>query len=634
MAQTSLSSKLVIILHADVVDSTSLVQLDKQIAHQRIQDSFHQLSKAIESYQGQVLELRGDALLATFEHAADAVIAALSFQTDHSFIVNQLKDDLQPLVRIGIAMGEVVIADNTVTGAGVVQAQRIEQLAGSGGVCISAVIHEALSKQLPFDFQNLGEQSLKGFDHMVHVYRVQLRPNQSIPSPELSNKRRSLWKNPLALAGVIALLLSVTIVTVHQFYSPKNDFEPADQNRLVFNLPKKPSIAVLPFDNLSGDPNQDFLAIGFSEDIVTSLANQSGLFVISGSTTSKFNGENYTAKEVSEALGVRYILKGNMQRDNEKIRINAQLIDAIDGRFVWSDRYDRNLTDLFSVRDKITLKIIANVGAHLEYGESDKARSNETDSLDAWLLQREGWRLVMKLNQQDNIKGRKLLQQAIEIDPKYALAYANLGTAYRFDYQLHLSNDRQSAIKKAFDLYQKALDIDPANGLVMASFASWYLTTGDIEKAVKIASSAVELEPSNYFVHGFYGMALTHSGSVDKAIEELELSVRLSPRGPDWVLFKLSEAYLMDGNAKKAVVVAKSLLDRPPSSPSNKNIAHINHALALNELGRIEEARGEVSSAIQTFPKRTVAVWEKQRPYSNKELQENWSSVLKSLGMP
>ena len=174
--------------------STALVQQDKQLAHERIQDSFQRFSNTIEKYQGQVLELRGDALLAEFERAADAVSAALSFQADQAYYNDSLKDDLRPTIRVGIAIGEVVIADNTVTGAGVVQAQRIEQLANSGGVCITAAILEALSKRLPFDFKNLGEQNLKGFDHSVHVYQVALKPGGSIPLSEESNQPETLLK--------------------------------------------------------------------------------------------------------------------------------------------------------------------------------------------------------------------------------------------------------------------------------------------------------------------------------------------------------------------------------------------------------------------------------------------------------
>jgi class 3 adenylate cyclase len=191
MEKDRLSGKLAVILHADVAGSTALVQQDKRLAHERIQDTFQRFGTSIEKYQGHVVELRGDALLAEFERASDAVSAALSFQSDHTYHISRLKDDLRPTVRVGIAMGEVIIADNTVTGAGVVQAQRVEQLADPGGVCITAAIHESLSKRMPFDLDDLGEQVLKGFDVPVRVYRVELSANLSIPSPQQNLKSES-----------------------------------------------------------------------------------------------------------------------------------------------------------------------------------------------------------------------------------------------------------------------------------------------------------------------------------------------------------------------------------------------------------------------------------------------------------
>ena len=197
MAKDRLAGTLAVILHADIAGSTTLVQQDKQLAHERIQDTFRRFSDTIGKYQGQVLELRGDALLAEFEHAYDAVSAALSFQVDHAYYIDRLKDDLRPTVRVGIAMGEVIIADSTVTGAGVVQAQRVEQLADPGGVCVTAAIQEALSKTMPLDLENLGEKSLKGFDFPVRVFRVELRSGESIPPPQEGSQPEAVRRQNL-----------------------------------------------------------------------------------------------------------------------------------------------------------------------------------------------------------------------------------------------------------------------------------------------------------------------------------------------------------------------------------------------------------------------------------------------------
>ncbi len=234
MAKDSLSGKLAVILHADVAGSTELVQQDKELAHERIQDAFLRFSTTIEKYQGHVVELRGDALLAEFERASDAVSAALSFQSDHAYYNSQLKDDLRPTVRVGIAMGEVIIANGTVTGAGVVQAQRIEQLADPGGVCITASIHEALSKRMPLDIENLGEKTLKGFDYPVRVYRVRLKDGESLSKSDIPTKNKSITR--VAAIGIILVLLGgIGLLAWNQFGAP--DFEPLDPDAMAQPLP-------------------------------------------------------------------------------------------------------------------------------------------------------------------------------------------------------------------------------------------------------------------------------------------------------------------------------------------------------------------------------------------------------------
>jgi class 3 adenylate cyclase len=210
MAKDSLSGKLAVILHADVAGSTALVQQDEQLAHERILDTFQRFSNTIQKYRGKVLELRGDALLAKFDRASDAVSAALSFQVDHAYYNDQIKDDLRPTVRVGISMGEVIISDSTVTGSGVVQAQRVEQLADPGGVCITEAIHEALSKRMPFNLENLGEQILKGFDYTTQIYRVGIRPGESIPPPEKSSRHDAPPNARRLIVAVVTIVLVVT----------------------------------------------------------------------------------------------------------------------------------------------------------------------------------------------------------------------------------------------------------------------------------------------------------------------------------------------------------------------------------------------------------------------------------------
>ena len=277
MEEDSLSRKLAVILHADVVGSTGLVRINETLAHERIQNTFQRFSTTIDSYVGITHELRGDALVAEFKRASDAVAAALTFQAENTQFNAKLEDEIQPQLRIGISMGEVVIADNTITGAGVVLAQRLEQLAEPGGVCIQGAAYETVPQRLPFEYESLGEQQVKGFEEPVRAYAVSLKSGESIPPPEVlamsGAAQRERQKQRWIVAGGMALVVIVGGgLAWFQPWVPRE--APASIERMTFPLPDKPSIVGLPFDNLSGDPSLDYFSDGITEDLITELARQ------------------------------------------------------------------------------------------------------------------------------------------------------------------------------------------------------------------------------------------------------------------------------------------------------------------------------------------------------------------------
>ena len=330
MADQDISRKLAVIVHADVVDSTTLVQRGETLTHKRIIDAFKRLSTIIQDYGGTVHEVRGDALVAEFARASDAVCAVLDFQQHHTESLKQFDDEIKPAIRIGISLGEVVFADNTVTGTGVVLAQRIEQLAEPGGLCITAAIHEALPKHMPFDQASIGEQELKGFDELVRVYRVELKPGELIPPPEQSKKADLYLRNwNVVTAAVIAVVIAVGLLFWFKPWEAHED--PASVTRTAFPLPDKPSIAVLPFTNMSDDPQQEYFADGITDDLITDLSQISGLLVISRNSVFVYKDKPTPVQQMAQELGVRYLLEGSMRRVGDRVRINTQLIE-------WDDR--------------------------------------------------------------------------------------------------------------------------------------------------------------------------------------------------------------------------------------------------------------------------------------------------------
>ena len=328
--------QLAVILHADVVGSTVLVQRDETIAHERIRDAFRRFSETIRAYGGTPQELRGDALLATFHRASDAVSASLSFQAGNIHHNEALADDIRPEVRIGIALGEVVIADGTLTGPDVVMAQRVEQLAQPGGICIQGAAHDTIPSRLRIEYTNLGDQEVKGFDDPVHVYAVELKPAEEVPPPEPNKSDGFLPRKGSAISAVVALVLVAGGISWLQPW--KSDVEPADRSKMAYALPDKPSIAVLPFDNLSADKEQEYFSDGVTEGIITDLSKVSGLFVVARNSSFTYKGQPVKVRQVAEELGVRYVLEGSVRRAEEKIRITTQLVDALKGNQIWAER--------------------------------------------------------------------------------------------------------------------------------------------------------------------------------------------------------------------------------------------------------------------------------------------------------
>jgi len=282
---TTPSRKLAVILHADVVGSTALVQRDETLAHARIQAAFQRLANATEAYGGIAHEIRGDALVAEYSRASDAVCAALAFQIEHSGHNQNLADPIRPDLRVGISLGEVVIADGTITGAGVVLAQRLEQLAESGGVVVQGSVSETVPVRLPFAFESLGEQTVKGFDQPVRAFVAKLKPGDPVPAPE-----------------------------PHATGVRQKDLPDDGSGRPALELPDKPSIAVLPFTNMSGDPEQEYFSDGITEDIITELSRFRTLFVIARNSSFAFKGQSVDVKQVARELGVRYVLEGSIRR--------------------------------------------------------------------------------------------------------------------------------------------------------------------------------------------------------------------------------------------------------------------------------------------------------------------------------
>ncbi len=595
MEKDQLSRKLAVILHADVVGSTALVQQNETLAHERIRDAFKRLSESIETYGGLTHEVRGDALVAEFDRASDAVSAALAFQAGHTYLVSRLKDDLRPTLRVGIAMGEVIVADDTVTGTGVVLAQRVEQVADPGGLCITAALHEALPKRMPFDLEDLGEQALKGFDNPVRVYRVELAAGQSVPAPEpKADQRKAAMRKPQYAGVVVVLVLLLGGGVLYWYHAQEPRVEPASIERMAFPLPDKPSIAVLPFLNLSDDKQQEYFADGMTEDLITDISKISGLFVVARNSVFTYKGKAVKVRQAAEELGVRYVMEGSVRRVGDRVRINAQLIDATTGGHLWAERYDGSLEDVFSMQDQITRKIVSALSVTIGDQERVSVETNNPDAYDAYLR---GWERYRLGTPEDLRKAVVDLEKAIELDPEFARAKSALAAALwkimdNLWWMKSLRKDVSLAGERTRLALKEASKTPSALSHQIASERAAFLRKSPAP-ALAEAEKAIALDANDPAGHLAMSGALIKAGRGAEAVESIHTAMRLDPHYPASYLAQLGEAYFVTGDYEKA---AESLHEATLRNPDN-DWSFLYLAAALGQLGREPEAQRALAKA-------------------------------------
>jgi adenylate cyclase len=591
MAKGHLLSKLAVILHADVVGSTALVQHDETVAHERIQDSFCRFSEIIEAYGGVTHELRGDALVAEFDRASDAVCAGIAFQADNSQVNATLEDGVCPEVRIGISLGEVVIADNTITGAGVVLAQRLEQLADPGGMCIQDAAYQSVPKRLPFEYQSQGEQTLKGFEEPVRAYSVTLKAGEVIPAAELVDR-------------------------------------PA---RATLELPNKPSIAVLPFTNISSDSEQEYFSDGITEDIITDLSKVSGLFVIARNSSFVFKGKATNVTQVGKALGVRYVLEGSVRRAGDKLRINAQLIESASGNHLWAERYDGDLADIFALQDQITENVVAALAVTLTRAEQKRSLGKQTQNLHAYDYVLRGNAYHHRMTKEGNIKAKEMFERAIERDPEYAPAYAGLAWVLVHDSNQGWSSDEQRTLKAGLENADRAVVLDDSLAKAHLALADAYCWTKLHEQAVAEGRRAVALDPSYAEGHMALAYYLLVAGHAEEGVEEAQKALRFNPVHANRLYYEvLSACHYMLKQYEAAIEAGEQAVSRDPEHYE----PHMFLASAFAQLEKIDEARRHAQEVMRLNPSFSLRHYAESLPFKNKTDLDHRIAGLRKSGLP
>jgi adenylate cyclase len=630
MADKRLTGKLAVILHADVVGSTALVQQDEHKAHERIHDSFKRFGATISSYHGQVRELRGDALLAEFERASDAVSATLAFQSEQVNHNAQLDDDMRPVLRVGVALGEVIIADNTITGEGVILAQRLEQLSEPGGLCITPAIREALPKRLPFDLKNQGEQRLKGFDEPIGVYRVALRAGASVPTPVREHSGGSSGVSTKLKLVFAALLLIVSAATAYGYISwlPQQDSKPADF--VVQSSVEKPSIAVLPFNNMSGDPEQEYFASGITEDLTTDLSRISGLFVVARNSSFSYKGRSVDVRTVARELGVRYVLEGSVRRIGDQIRINAQLVDGDSGGHVWAERFDGTMADVFALQDHVNRRIVAALKVSLTAADEKRFNKVETNNPDAYDQLLRGIEVYNLFTREAIAQSREMFHQATVLDPGYARAYANVALTYATEVNFFWTQNREESIRLGLEFAGKALALDDSIPQIYLTRSILYLSQRQHLTALEAAQRTIEVHPN--YVDGQATLAFiqSYSGQFEAALETLERTKRINPQGTGIYLEIEGRILFLLARYDDALRILEEAVDRNPGFDR----IHLDLAATYAELGNLDDAAWSVDEALAISPDISLAKERRDAIYLHDSDLEHFIGALRKAGVP
>jgi TolB-like protein/class 3 adenylate cyclase/Flp pilus assembly protein TadD len=553
VAEENVTRKLTTILAADVEGYTRLMRADEEATLRTLGEYRDVIDGLVARHDGRVFSTGGDSVLAEFGSVVEAVRCAISCQEEISSRNAELADDRKLMFRIGINVGDVMVRDGDLFGDGVNVAARLEGLAEAGGVCISGSVFEQIKHKLSLGFEDMGQQEVKNIAEPISAYR--LVPGQASAAATKATKPSDgkRWRMP-AIAVVVAVLAAIAGGALWwQSWAP--DVEPASLEKMVLPLPDKPSIAVLPFDNISNDSDQEYFVEGIAEDIITDLSQISGLFVIARNSSFVYKGRAVDVHTVAEELGVRFVLEGSVRKVGAQVRINAQLIDATTGGHLWAARYDGSLDDVFALQDKVTSEIVAQLKIKLTHDQQNRRERRGTDNADAHDAYLRGSQFYRRYTPEDFSKAIPHLEQAVELDPDYGSAWATLASIYWITYQRGHSWSRivnpnwnnmiswQGARNKAERYLKQAMRSPTPLAHQIESQFSWEYRQFD--RALKEAKQAVALDQNDPAGHLALAWTLIFAGRAEVAIASTETGVRLDPNFPGSYLFALGTAQLM-----------------------------------------------------------------------------------------
>ena len=582
MTEERARRKLTAILSADVKGYSRLMGEDEVGTVQLLKEYREIMAQFIQQHRGRVVDSPGDNVLAEFASVVDATECAVKVQEKLNSLNSDLPENKRMEFRIGINLGDVIEDGARIYGDGINIAARVEGLAYGGGICVSGSVFDQIEGKTPLNYEYLGEQTVKNIKKPVRVYRINVK----------SEKIFVFEREP--------------------------------------ELPDKPSIAVLPFENMSGDPTKEYFSDGLTEEIITGLSNIPSMFVIARNSTFTYKGKPVKVQQVSRELGVKYVLEGSVRSAGERVRITAQLIDGMTGQHLWAERYDRQMKDIFAIQDDITMKIMVAMQVKLTAGEDAFLGAKGTDNLEAYFLFLQAIAYFYEFSKDSNILSRKKLEQAIALEPDYATAHGWLAGTYIFALWLSWDKSPQQSMAKAVEHTQRCLALDDSNADALSIAGALYLVQRQWDKAIAAGERSVELSPNSANNHAMFAMTLKSVGRVNEAIAMIEKAIRLNPMTPEWYLHELGTYYRLQGRYEEAIAILKKNLDHNPDYLTSR----INLTATYSMAGELDQARTEAKEVLRKIPDFSAEQFMKGFPYKDQKIIDDFIDNLCKAGLP
>ena len=575
------------ILFADVAGYSSLMAEDEMATHDAIKGHVRTFEQYSRRYEGEILQVRGDGIFALFDSVVNAVRFGIEVQKAVAAAEQQVPEERRIRFRIGINLGEVLRDEAEVYGDSVNIAARIEALADPGGMAVSAAVYEQIKNTLRYGYEHLGPQRLKNIREPIEVFRVREESEGATmaASPRRASRGLKLGRSPSKL----------------------------------------PSVVVLPFQNLSGDPTETWFSDGITEDITTNLSKFHDLFVIARNSAFTYKGELVRPHQAAKELGVRYVTQGSVRKLKNRVRISVELADAESGRTIWGDRYDRDLDDIFAVQDEITYMVAAATAVQIKASEGERTRQMRPSDLEAYGLVLQGQQRIFRYTRDDNHDARKLYESALEADPGYARAIAAISRTLNLDWRYSWTDSPEEALNKALEFAQQAVLLDETDARGFGELGFVHLYRKEHDTSIDAYKRALTLNPNDADLMSDMADALAHSGQSEDAVELLRKAMRLNPFYPDQYLWHLGGAYY---NLKRYEDAIDVLL-RMHNPTEGRRLLAASYA----QLERMREAQEQAAKVFEAHPNFSLERWASVQPDKYSEDLEHFVEGLKKAGL-